>query len=73
MTILIFVAVAVALFVAGARYGAVAQAKAVAEYLKVRASFTTEAGKMYAAIVADIKGTLFSTLFSAVARVKKAL
>ena len=69
MSILIYAAVAVALFVAGKMYGARAEAKAVAEYLKLRASFTTETGKVYAAIVADIKGTMSS----AVARIKTAL
>lgn len=68
MIILIGMA-AVALFVAGVHYGATVEAKAVAEYLKLRASFTTETGKVYAAIVADIKGTMSS----AVARIKTAL
>lgn len=42
-------------FVAGKLYGAKIQAKAIAEYLKVRAAFTTETGKLYAGVIVDLK------------------
>jgi hypothetical protein len=65
----VVLAAIVAAFVLGKVYGARVEAKAIAEYVKVRASFTTETGKAYAALVADIKTTVSKGL----ARIRKAL
>ena len=65
----VVVALIVAAFVSGTVYGRTVEARSLAAFLKIRSIATTDAGKLYAAVVLDIKTTTSSIL----ARIRKAL